>query len=642
MRCATINSMGCGAAHVYRWVNGDWTLHTRLVPNDETFAQRIGDSVATNGEFAAVSAREDDRGGTPNLNYGAVYMFRNVNGQWQQTTKLTASDGEVDDNFGYPLAMSGDVLVAAAAGDNCADGTGCGSAYVFRFDGQSWQFEQKLQSPLLHEYAGIAGISVHVDDDVIAIGVPLLINPSNQRPGGVLIYRFNGIAWVEEAVLYNYTFGNRFGSAVAVDGNRLAVVSPGEGAAGAVFLYEKAGAHWTLSETLVPSQQTPGDGYGLGALAFQGDALLCGAPYFPGSQQGIVHMFRQKNGAWTQVATITGSTTGSEKFGSAMSLNAGRFIVGAPGAFRNPGDFNTSGATYFFDTASLGCDCNLASCSIHLEPTSDCDGNTRLDDCEIEGRDCNGNQRLDACDVNFGGSSDSDNDGIPDECDCLSVAPIAAESPGLDKSRFISFVPGNPGHDKAIRVVLKSLHQVEPPYTSGETTPFTALEGEVRWVGPALSYNESTSDATPFIAAQLQCTPYFRNWGLMDLLHVTGSAIVPSSEYEVQIVGANCDIGAESSYSVPLVLRTTRWGDVESLFNPPSATMQPDVADIAALVAKFQSAPGAPIKTRALLAGDNAFGYFNSIEQDFGFSHIAACVDAFRGQPYPHTIQACP
>ncbi len=130
----------------------------------------------------------------------------------------------------------------------------------------------------------------------------------------------------------------------------------------------------------------------------------------------------------------------------------------------------------------------------------------------------------------------------------------------------------------------------------------------------------------------------------MGLVHVTGSAIVPSSIYEVENVAASC-AGVESSctaVSAPLQITTTRWGDVEVPYNPPSATVQPDVGDIGALVNKFRSAPGAPIKARALLAGDDAFGNIATLGVDLGFGHIAACVDAFRGRPYPFMIEACP
>ncbi len=222
------------------------------------------------------------------------------------------------------------------------------------------------------------------------------------------------------------------------------------------------------------------------------------------------------------------------------------------------------------------------------------------------------------------------------------------EPAGLNKSRFISFSvpakPTAPALESAIRVRLVSLHHVVPPYTGAASVPFTAFEGQVRWVGSPMLYIESNSNPMPFTASQLQCTPHYRDWSTVGVLHLTGSAIVPSSVYEVENVAANC-MGNEASctaVSTPLSIVTTRWGDVESPYNPPSTTTQPDVGDISAMVNKFRSSLGAPIKARALLIGSDAFGNITTLNVDLGFGHIAACVDAFRGKPYPFTIAACP
>lgn len=225
--------------------------------------------------------------------------------------------------------------------------------------------------------------------------------------------------------------------------------------------------------------------------------------------------------------------------------------------------------------------------------------------------------------------------------------PSMPDPSGLDKTRFISFMlPSVFTGETAVRVRLASLHHVDPPYTGGASVPFTSFEGQVRWVGPPTQYVESSSNPTALHAASLQCSPHYQDWSTVGLLHVTGSAIVPSSVYEVENVAASC-AGIEAScsaVSAPLQITTTRWGDVAQLFNPPSATTQPDLADISALVNKFRNTPDAPIKARAFLAGSDAFGNIsaNTLSLDFDFSHIAACVDGFRGRPYPYTVAACP
>ncbi len=229
-------------------------------------------------------------------------------------------------------------------------------------------------------------------------------------------------------------------------------------------------------------------------------------------------------------------------------------------------------------------------------------------------------------------------------------APLSpgADPTGISKGRAVSFVPPGGSNvagigDSAFRVVLDSLHHVDPPYTAGSSIPFSSFEGQVRWVGPPTQYVESVSSGTPFYASQLQCEPYYQDWSTVGLLHLFGSAIVPSSVYAVENLAGSC-MGNESNcaaISAPLSVSTGRWGDVVDPFNPPSTTSQPDFGDIGALVNKFKSAPGAPIKARALLAGTNANGEIDPTP-DVGFTHISACVDAFKGFPYPYTIASCP
>lgn len=211
---------------------------------------------------------------------------------------------------------------------------------------------------------------------------------------------------------------------------------------------------------------------------------------------------------------------------------------------------------------------------------------------------------------------------------------------------MVSIVNGSPGTQSAIRVTLVSLHHVEPPYTGGASVPFTSFEGQLRWVGPTSQYMESTSTQTPFYASALQCTPYYQDWSTVGVVQVTGSAIVPSSVYEVSFLAASCQGNEDgcADISAPLAINTSRWGDVEVPYNPPSPMTQPDLADIAAMVNKFKSVPGAPIKARALLAGDDAFGNIsaNTLSINLGFDQIAVCVDAFKGKPYPYVIASCP
>jgi hypothetical protein len=239
------------------------------------------------------------------------------------------------------------------------------------------------------------------------------------------------------------------------------------------------------------------------------------------------------------------------------------------------------------------------------------------------------------------------------EVDVAPPTPIA-DGTGLDKTRFVSFSVVDPSQaETALRIVFDTLHLVNPPYTGGNTVPYSAFENQFVYVGPPTEYVESGASGIPFMASFTQCTPHFQNWATVGLLHVTGPQIVPSSLYRVENIAASCEgaIGTAdcqtggAKVSAQLPIETTRWGDVRSPYNPPDPSVQPDISDVGALVDKFRGALGAPIKARGILAGapGNFWGEVNAgvLSVDFGFSHISGCVDAFRGVPYPYKMGKC-
>jgi hypothetical protein len=66
-----------------------------------------------------------------------------VRADWEQSTKLLASDGAVDDLFGESVSICGATAVIGAYRDD-DNGSCSGSAYVFRYDDAGWVQEAKL------------------------------------------------------------------------------------------------------------------------------------------------------------------------------------------------------------------------------------------------------------------------------------------------------------------------------------------------------------------------------------------------------------------------------------------------------------------------------------------------------------------
>jgi hypothetical protein len=113
---------------------------------------------------------------------------------------------------------------------------------------------------------------------------------------------------------------------------------------------------------------------------------------------------------------------------------------------------------------------------------------------------------------------------------------------------------------------------------------------------------------------------------------VVGAEIVPSSEYSVQTYGASCK-GEEANctnVSAAVTMYTRRVADVEVLFNPPGTTLQPDGIDIAQMVNKFKSVPGALPKATAQLQPN-----LPELNADINALDIVHAVHAFVLIPYP-------
>ena len=220
------------------------------------------------------------------------------------------------------------------------------------------------------------------------------------------------------------------------------------------------------------------------------------------------------------------------------------------------------------------------------------------------------------------------------------VADADPQAAPAARTAGVEFVPQTAFVDPfAVQVTLDSLHHPDPPYSGGPVADFSAFEGQQRWLGPPVQQVEASGDPTTFWAATLQCTPYYMDWTTVGAIHIVGSEVVPSSTLNVSTFGSNC-VNREATctnISGPLELATARWADVAAPFGAPGGPAEPDFDDVSALVGKFKNQPGALSKTRTKLQPA-----IPDMGSDVDFSDITMCVDAFKGMPYPFTMQSCP
>lgn len=166
-----------GRAHVFDLVGGQWQLSATLVGADLTSGDGYG-SVALDGDVAVVGAYEGDDGcaGSPaDCNSGAAYVLeRDGGGNWNQTAKLTASDADGLDNFGYAVDVAGDTIaVSARLWDAEGQFQDIGTAYVFARQGSAWNEIHNLL-PTGAKPGARAGFSMAMSQDGqdVILGAP--------------------------------------------------------------------------------------------------------------------------------------------------------------------------------------------------------------------------------------------------------------------------------------------------------------------------------------------------------------------------------------------------------------------------------------------------------------------------------------
>ena len=126
-----------GGAYIFERSGNSWIeqaklaasnagLAMRLTDNQASAGDQFGFSVGISGDLAIVGAFQDsDTAGEA----GVAYIFERGGGGWRQQTKLTASDAESGDWFGFSVGVSEDTAVVGALSD-FNGGLKSGSAYV--------------------------------------------------------------------------------------------------------------------------------------------------------------------------------------------------------------------------------------------------------------------------------------------------------------------------------------------------------------------------------------------------------------------------------------------------------------------------------------------------------------------------------
>ena len=146
-----------------------WTHAAKLTAGDGASGDQFGWSVALDGDTALVGAMGDQVG--VNSFQGSAYVFIRSGSTWTQQAKLTSGDGASGDKLGWSVALDGDTAMVGMYPYTAGASIGQGSAYVFTRSGSTWTQESKL---VVGDGAAsdLFGWSVAVSSTTALVGAP--------------------------------------------------------------------------------------------------------------------------------------------------------------------------------------------------------------------------------------------------------------------------------------------------------------------------------------------------------------------------------------------------------------------------------------------------------------------------------------
>ena len=215
-----------GSAYVFtKQANGSYLETQKLLASDGAVEDYFGYSVAVSGDSSTVvvgAYRDDDKG----FNSGSVYVFtKQANGSYLQAQKLIASDGASNDYFGWTVAVSGDgstVVVGAHEDDSK------GSAYIFtKQANESYLQAQKLiaSDGALYDYFGYS-VAVSGDGTTVIVGA---YEDDDKYSGTGSVYVFTkqedeSYVRTQKLLATSAESGDNFGISVAISGDGSTIV----------------------------------------------------------------------------------------------------------------------------------------------------------------------------------------------------------------------------------------------------------------------------------------------------------------------------------------------------------------------------------------------------------------------------------
>jgi hypothetical protein len=317
-----LGELGGSGAYIHFWDGLEWVEEAFLTHEDSRF-NSFGSSVAIDDDVAVIGAPTNDE---------AVYVYRfsEEESLWNLEQTISSPDPFLNQGFGIHVEVNGDVITVSSQKDVL--GSNLGAVYVYRFDGENWNFEEKI---VPDDAAQSFGESVGIGENVIVIG-DNSDDTNGVNAGAVWVFRYDGV-WVEEQKIIPVEIGtsDAFGISVDINDNVIVVGASGDGSdtgtgEGSVFVYRYNGAEWQKEQKITTDSEWY-DYFGY-AVSFDGNLLVVGAYGTDdlGSVSGSAYVFRFNGLDWVQEERfLADDGTWGDYFGKVLSVSGNLAVIGS-------------------------------------------------------------------------------------------------------------------------------------------------------------------------------------------------------------------------------------------------------------------------------------------------------------------------
>lgn len=335
-------------------------------------------------------------------NRGFTYIFERQGNAY--TLRSTFASAEPMQRVGESVAIDGDYAIIGVPNTDFGNNTDAGQASVIQRSGTSWS---QVHTIFNNNAGGLnlnhtLGAAVALKGSIAVAGSIGTWNFASSGHGYIKVSRRSaGGTWAAEGDAYIYPTQLRsnmnFGKSVATDGTRILVGAPGYTystgsgdevdaiSGGAAYVMKFVAPNWVVEQMIPAPQPTAGGNFG-SKVAINGNRLLISE-----SGENQVYAFRLTGGTWVldrryrdEDSSINGT------FGSSLDLSTDRVYIG-DGADDHSSD-NDPGAVYVKNVPSQYSDSCEGAIAVQSGTFGGCTAEATLDGASSCGNSINGPQ----------------------------------------------------------------------------------------------------------------------------------------------------------------------------------------------------------------------------------------------------------